>query len=619
MSLRLSVLGGFAAPRLRQPRPGTGLGPGRPGGRTLRVYFVKPSRYDDDGFVLRFRWGVIPNNTLTVLAGLNRSYARRRPDIDVQTVLWDELVDGVFEQGIIRDLAEEARSDGAELLIGLAGVQTNQYPRARDIALQCRRLGLPVLMGGFHVSSHEPTRRFLASVGVTVVIGEAETTWPVILDDYLGGRLAPSYQVRDGLRARTGTGEVVVPSIAHGDLPVIDDRYLQRFFNPTFSTIDTSRGCPFVCSYCSVKNVMGRTMRARDPDEVVAWLADAYDRHGVRNVLVVDDDFFRSPVCEKVLAGMAELRRERSDLGCILQTDVEASLFAWPEAGERETERNRRSRRFVELAAAAGCFEVFIGLESFDPANLEEVTKLHNEDRRDRGRAFAERAQAAGRVKDRYRQAIGAWHRAGVGVHAGYIVGMPFDRPGCGKRAARDLAEIGVDIASFFAYTPLPGTEEHDRAVAEGSLASEDFNDYDSTHFVRRHPAMSLAELRAEYAAAYRSFYTWRRLLWSVTTLYRVPGLTRDSRLGMLSQQAYFTYATRRGWHPMMGGIARVRNAAGRRVARTDAEAARWFLGAHPSGELTEGRRVGARPAAPYDGTVSSDHAGGRSAALEPA
>jgi radical SAM superfamily enzyme YgiQ (UPF0313 family) len=416
-----------------------------------------------------------------------------------------------------------------------------------------------------------------------VVIGEAETTWPSLLDDYLRGALSPSYQVRDGVRARTGTGEITVPSIADGELPAIDDRYLRRFFNPTFSTIDTSRGCPFVCSYCSVKNVMGRTMRAREPRSVVAWLADAYDRHGVRNVLIVDDDFFRSPAWEDILGGMAELRRERPALGCILQTDLEAAALAWPGPGEEETQRSRRSRRFVELAAAAGCFEAFVGLESFDPANLEQAAKFHNEDRRDRRSSLARRAEVARRVKARYRRAVDAWHRVGVGVHAGYIIGMPFDRPGCGKQAARDLAEIGVDIASFFAYTPLPGTEEHDRATAERSLVSEDFNDYDSTHFVRRHPTMSFAELQAEYAAAYRSFYTWKRLLWSVGTLHGVPGLRPAARLGMLTQQLYFTYATRRGWHPMMGGIWRLRDAAERRRARADEEAVRCYLGTEPS------------------------------------
>ena len=170
------ALRGFSFPTLRATRPDAGLQPGPPGVRTLRIYFIKPSKYDDDGSVLYYRWGVIPNNTLTVLAALNETYARRRPDVHIQNVLWDEMVDAILTPAVIESIADRANADGVDLIIGLAGVQTNQYPRARDIALQFVKLGLPVLVGGFHVSSHEPTCEFLTSVGITVVIGEAETT-----------------------------------------------------------------------------------------------------------------------------------------------------------------------------------------------------------------------------------------------------------------------------------------------------------------------------------------------------------------------------------------------------------------------------------------------------------
>jgi len=563
---------GFAPPSRSTRRPDADLARARPGRRALRIYFVKPSRYDDRGEVMLFRWGVIPSNTLIALAGLTAAWASERPELDVQTVLWDEVVDGALTGDTAASIAERARRDGVEAIIGIAGVQTNQYPRGRDLALQFRRLGLPVLMGGFHVSSHAPTRAFLEAVGVTTVCGEADGTWGAMLDDHLAGGMAACYRVADGIRARTGMGDITVPRIEHAPLPAIDDRYVARFFNPTFSTLDTSRGCPFTCSYCSVKNVMGRTMRSRAPERVVAWLRDAYDRHGIRNLLVVDDDFFRSPEWESILSGWADLRRTRPDLALVLQTDIEAAAYA----GDGETQRHRRSRRFVELAAAAGCFEVFMGLESFEPANLEQVRKFHNEELEDRRRDGGAAARA--RTKERYRRVVDAWHGAGVGVHAGYIVGLPHDGPGCGRAAARDLADIGVDIASFFVYTPFPGTEDYEAALAAGELSSDDFNLYDSTHAVRRHPRLTAAEIEREYAQAWRAFYSWRRLAWSLASGYRVAGLGAATRAGMLSQQVYFTYATRRGWHPMMGGIGR-RRATARRAAVSDQEAATLYLG----------------------------------------
>lgn len=563
--------GGFSAPALDAPRPDAGL-PAAAGRRTLRVYFIRPSRYDDAGAVLAYRWGVIPNNTLIALAGLNAAYAATHPEIAVQTVLWDELVDGVLTAEVIASIATLAVADGVEPIIGLAGVQTNQYPRGRDLALQFRRHGLAVLMGGFHVTSHPPTCAFLAAHGVTVVLGEADDTWPRLLDDYRRGALQPAYRVEAGLRVRTGRDDITVPAIEAAPLPAIDDRYVRRFFNPTFSTLDTSRGCPFTCSYCSVKNVMGRSMRSRDADAVVAWVRDAYDRHGIRNLLVVDDDFYRSPRWEPILTGMAALRRTRPDLACILQIDLEAATH--DPAALADSGPAARSRRFVELAAAAGCFEVFIGFESFDPANLELVQKFHNEERQDRRRAAA--AGAHERVAARYRRVVANWHAAGIGVHSGYIIGLPHDGPGCGRAAARALADIGVDIASFFVHTPFPGTEDYDQAVADGRLTDDDFNAYDSTHVVHAHPRLSPEQLAREYRDAYRHFFTWRRVAWSLATGHRVPGLPAASRTGMLTQQLYFTYATRRGWHPMIGGIWRRRGTEQRR-AISDADAARAY------------------------------------------
>src|SRR5262249_30805338 len=208
-------------------------------------------------------------------------YARSRPDIAMQSVLWDEMLDGVLAPDVVASIADRAREDGVEAIVALAGVQTNQYPRARDIALECLSHGIRVLAGGFHLSSHAPSREFLVSIGATVAVGEAEGFWPRVMGDLLRGALAPGYSVAGRVRARTGTGTVLVPPIDATPLPRIEPRYLTRFFNHRYSTVDTSRGCPFACSYCAVKDVMGRTMRARDPSRVVEWVRDAHDRHGI--------------------------------------------------------------------------------------------------------------------------------------------------------------------------------------------------------------------------------------------------------------------------------------------------------------------------------------------------
>jgi radical SAM superfamily enzyme YgiQ (UPF0313 family) len=575
----LQALRGFRLPRFAAPRPDADLAPGPAGRRTLRIYFIKPSTYDDGGYVLQFRWGTIPNNTLTVLAALNAAVAASHPDIHIQTVLWDEMVDGALSSAMIACICERAAVDGVELLIGLAGVQTNQYPRARDIGLQFKRLRVPVLIGGFHVSSHAPTRDFLMSAGFTVVIGEAETTWGGIVDDYLRGDLQACYRVTDGVRAKTGLADIIVPLISDAALPAIDPRYLTRFFNPSLTTIETSRGCPFACSYCAVKNVMGRTMRARDPQRVIDWIRDAHDRHGIQSLFLVDDDFFRNPKWEEVLTGMAALRRAGRDIWFMMQADVES-------AADADTLHHRRSRRFIDLAAEAGCYTVFMGFESFNSANLEHTLKFHNEATQDR-RQRAPHLEATARVKARYRSAVDNWHHAGVGVHCGYIIGLPHDGTGCGAHAARELAEIGVDLASFFVHTLLPGTEDYVAAANADAITNHDFNDYDSMHYAGTHPLLTAEEIHREYRDAWHTFYSWKRLGWSLATGHHVRGLALPSRLGMLVQQLYFTYAARCGWHPMLGGIGRRYDRATQRQVVCDNDAVERYLGSLQA-ELSE-------------------------------
>src|SRR5262245_3037285 len=207
--------------------------------RVVRVYFVKPSKYDDRGRVQHFWKGVLPNNTLTVLAALNEAYNRLRDDdgVYIETVLWDEQVDGPVLPATIAAIREKAVEDGVEVLIGLAGVQTNQYPRGRDLALQFRRAGFTVLFGGFHVSGYPASRAFLEDCGISTVVGEAETIWAGILDDYLAGTLQPSYSVTDGIRAKTGGADITVPLITEAQLPAISEAYLRRFASPGMTTL----------------------------------------------------------------------------------------------------------------------------------------------------------------------------------------------------------------------------------------------------------------------------------------------------------------------------------------------------------------------------------------------
>jgi radical SAM superfamily enzyme YgiQ (UPF0313 family) len=404
-----------------------------------------------------------------------------------------------------------------------------------------------------------------------------------MLDDYLAGRLRPSYSVTDGIRAKTGSGEIMVPLITEAQLPAVSDAYLKRFATKTMTTLDTSRGCPFTCSYCSVKNVMGRTMRARDPDAVVRWIRDAAQHHGIDSLFIVDDDFFRSPSWEPILEGMAAFRREGHELSFMMQVDAEAASFGPLAADEAPSTQRQRCERFLRLAADAGCYSAFVGFETFNPQNLLAATKVQNlaKEHRRKKDDFGDAAAAAlAGVKEKYRRVCDNWHSHGIAVHCGYMIGFPFDGPECGRQAAEWLLEVGVDLASFFVVTPLPGTEDHDKAIREGTIADWDFNQYDSQHMVSQHPRMSTAEVLQAYRDAYRTFYSTRNTLRYLFAREATGRLSPLSRTSMVRQRLYYFYSYRAGRHPMLGGIwQRGVSAGARRIAVTDEEARACYLG----------------------------------------
>lgn len=547
--------------------------------RTVRVYFIKPSRYDEEGYVQVYRWGVQPNNTLTVLAALNDTYNRRysnERNVHLDTVIWDEVCDGIVSPATIKAIKEKAREDGVELLVGLAGVQSNQYPRGRDLALQMVAEGLPVMMGGFHVSGYPDSCKFLNQCGVTTVAGEAENLWLEMVEDFLKGRLRAHYSVTDGIRAKTGREDIIVPIITDAQLPLIDDRYLTRFFNSTTTTIDTSRGCPFTCSYCSVKNVMGRTMRSRDPQAVIAWVRDAVRNHGIESLFLVDDDFFRSPRWEEILTGLVEVRKEYPKFSFMMQVDVDASCYANLAEGEKEGAKHSRSRRFVELASRAGCYQAFVGIESLNPDNLNFATKYQNTDDKNH-RLAAEESRK--HVISKYRRTVENWHRAGVSVHAGYMLGFPFDGADCGRIAARTLKKIGFDIVSFFIMTPLPGTEDQVRYARNGEIIDWDFNQLDSQHVTLKHDKLDQGSWMRAYFEAHRGFYSLGRTLRTAFTVAGGRGLSAEARRSLVRQFIYYFFSYREGRHPMVGGVWRILRRDVRRAVIFDEEARRHYLG----------------------------------------
>lgn len=491
----------------------------------LRVVLIKPSKYDNDGYVIRFWRGVLPSNTLNVLHGLTVDVARQRlfGDIEIHVDTFDETVQKVP----VKKIAGWARQPATKLVVGLVGVQTNQFPRALDLGKQFRAHGIDVLMGGFHtsgtinmLSEQEPDIQTLFRESIVVVSGEVEGSWGRILADALNGRLQRLYSFAQDLKS--------LVDIEAAPPPVISSKTMRHFARSSFGTVETSRGCPFACSFCTIINVQGRTMRERSPEAIVTLVRDNYRRHGVDFYFFTDDNFARKKYWRETFEGLIRLRKEEGiKVTFMMQVDLA-----------------RKPPDFVRLAAEAGCSQVFMGLESVNPENLKSESKRQNK--------VAE-----------YRDILREWHAAGIVVHTAYIIGLPFDtQPQVAQDIRYLIDEIQPDQASFFMLTPLPGSHDHREMQERGDWMDPDLNKRDSFHATIQHSRMSAEEWTDAYSAAWQAFYRKDNLIKILSRWSHNPSVYWNLLFVYLW---YKNAALIEREHPMIAGFFRLKDRRSRR------------------------------------------------------
>jgi radical SAM superfamily enzyme YgiQ (UPF0313 family) len=490
--------------------------------KRLTVVLIKPSKYDDEGYVIRHFRGVLPNNTLACLSSLTEDLKRRRVlgrKLEIRIRIFDDTVQPIPVDRIIRS----NKLPRNRTVVALVGVQSNQFPRAADLARRFRAGGLQVLIGGFHVSGIlalfseiRPEIKELMDLGITVVKGEVEDTWGDLLEDALNERLRPIYDFLDRK-----------PDLRDKPVPTIHRAYLKRFITSNFGTIDCGRGCPFNCSFCTIVNVQGHKVRFRSVETLAGAIRENHVRHGIDFYFFTDDNFARNACWRDVFELLARLRAEENIfIRFMIQVDTQS--YKIPD--------------FVELASAAGCTQVFIGMESINPRNLEAAGKAQN------------------KVKE-YREMIAAWHEAKIATHIAYIIGFPFDTP---ESVAEDVnrlkQDLGVEQASFFMLTPLPGSQDHARMVQAGEYMDSDLNLYDAFHETTRHPNFGPGEWYATYRKAWRSFYSFdymRRVLAKANP---------ENYWNILRNFIWYKNSVQiEGGHPMIHGFFRIKDRTDRR------------------------------------------------------
>lgn len=487
----------------------------------VHLLWIKPSHYDDDGYPIQWWRSSLPANSLATVYGIALDCAERRvlgPEVEIRVRAIDETNSRVDPARLVREL----RRAGGRLLVGMAGVQTNQFPRALDLARRFRDLEVPVVIGGFHVSGCLAMLREMPAelrqamdLGIVLFAGELETRLEALLQDLMQDALKPLYNYLDDLPDLSGMPTPILPA----------DRV--RLTMGRRASFDAGRGCPYQCSFCTIINVQGHKSRYRTADDVERLVRANWDQ-GIRNFFITDDNFARNAHWEAIFERLIALR----ELGIALQLVIQADT------------QSHRIARFIDKAGRAGVTRVFLGMENINPDALKTAHKGQNK-------------------IDDYRAMLQAWHRAGVLTYAGYILGFPQDTP---QTIRRDLAiiqrELPVDILEFFVLTPLPGSMDHRRLAEAGVPLDPDMNNYDTQHVVVDHACMTREEWQSIFREAWDLYYCEEHVA-RVLRRARVWGYDPKHMMGKLF--AFHAPMVYEGLHPLEGGLIRIKRRRDRR------------------------------------------------------
>jgi len=428
-----------------------------PSNPLVSIVHLKESRWN--------RYRVWKPLSLMVLAGLTP------PEWDVTIV--DENLD-------TPDYAHMPRPD----LVGITAF-TSQANRAYEVAACFQDLGVPVVMGGIHATMCLEEAMGRAD---SVVTGEAEGVWSQVLQDVKHGRLKRRY---DG-----GIADIDEVPFARHDL--LRGEY-------ACGAIQTTRGCPLDCSFCSVTSFNGSRYRQRPIADVLREFQSIREKH----VLVVDDNLIGT--------NPRHVERAKDLFRALVKADLRKKWIAQATINFADDEE------LLTLAAKAGCRGVFIGFETPTAEGLAELGKKFN---LLKGRDF--------------RASVRRIQRHGILVVGSFIIGLDVDEPGIGRRIAEAASRYGVDNLNALFLTPLPGTRLWDQMKSDDRIALDAFPDdweyYTLTYPVARYKHLSQDGIIGEMMSCSRDFYSLGRIL------RRVGRSLRHGRRPMISLISNLSY-----------------------------------------------------------------------------
>lgn len=483
--------------------------------KVFLVVLIKPSRYDDDGYVIQWRRSAVPSNSLGTLYGLTLQCEENKvlgDDVEIRPFAYDETNTVIRVPQLVRQFKD---ADGG--FVGLVGVQSNQFPRAVNLAQQFLDEDIPVVIGGFHVGGClsmlpeiPPDIQHALDIGCSIYAGECEGRLGDLFKDIYAGTTRPIYNYLDDL-----------PDMSDSAVPYLPENVISKI-NGKYASYDTGRGCPFQCSFCTIINVQGRVSRRRTADDIEKFLRGLHAR-GIKRFFLTDDNFARNKDWEEIVDRIIKLREEE---GIKFKFFVQVDTLCHKIPG------------FIEKMARAGVNWAYIGLESINPEALMSAKKRQN------------------KIWE-YRNLLQEWKRHGVNTYCGYIMGFPPDTP---ESLARDIEilkeELPIELVEFFCLTPLPGSEDHQILHNKGVWMDPDMNKYELGHVVAEHPNMSIEQWQAAYSKAWYQYYNLEHI---ERIMRRVAASGGKAHKVIWPILWFFGCIKFEGCHPVEGGYLRIK------------------------------------------------------------
>jgi radical SAM superfamily enzyme YgiQ (UPF0313 family) len=379
-------------------------------------------------------------------------------DLNAEVVCIDEGIDSI---------PEDLQAD----LVGMT-VITGTAPRAYALASQFRRRGIPVVLGGPHVTLVPDDAQPHAD---GIVVGYAEQTWPQLLRDFVGGTLQPRY--------------VQAPDFQLAGSPLPDRSVLTRRRYLTSHVFEATRGCVHNCSFCVVPSAWGRRPWQRPVDEVIADIR----AEGARRLMFVDLNLIADRAyAQQLFEALAPLKVQWYGLATADLCD---------------------DLPLLDLVAHSGCRGLLMGLESISTNSLRRV-----------GKGFNRPAE--------YAVVVERLHQRSIALQACFVFGLEEDMPGVFQETAEFAVEAHIDLPRYAIATPFPGTPFFQQLDSQQRILTRDWSLYDGQHVVFQPNNMTVDQLLRGTRQAWKWTYRWRNIARRLRRTAAPPLVALGSNLG---------------------------------------------------------------------------------------